>query len=47
MSRNLNYPYSYSLKLLICISESVFDYNMDVKWIYLNSISMFDETFKT
>jgi hypothetical protein len=28
----------YSLKLLIWISVSVFDFNMDVKWTYPNSI---------
>jgi hypothetical protein len=33
-----NYLYSYSLKLLIWISVSVFDSNMDVKWMHSNSI---------
>jgi hypothetical protein len=38
MFRNPNYPYSYLLKLLIWISVSAFDFNMDVKLTYLNSI---------
>jgi hypothetical protein len=40
-----NYPYFYSLKLLIWISVSVFDFNMDVKWMYSNSIYIIDSIF--
>jgi hypothetical protein len=38
MSGYPNYLYSYSLKLLIWIFVSVFDFNMDVKWMHPNSI---------
>jgi hypothetical protein len=39
MSRDLNYLYLYSLKMLIWFSVFVFNFNIDIKWMYLNSIS--------
>jgi hypothetical protein len=40
-----NYPYFYSLKLLIWISVFIFNFNMDVKWMYSNSIYIIDSIF--
>jgi hypothetical protein len=41
MSRDPNYPYSYSLKMLIRIFIFVIDFNMDIKWMYPNLISSY------
>jgi uncharacterized metal-binding protein len=41
MSGDSNYPYSYLLEMLIRIFVFVFDFNMDIKWMYPNSISSF------
>lgn len=38
MSGNPNYPNLYPLKISIWISVSVFVFNVDVKWMYPDSI---------